>query len=132
MLGLLFAFSLGIFPGQGATQVVKVTVRDEAKPRPFSFEIRTKAEKSDTTPWEYLPAESLQYFPSRLLTSPPGRTYTVTVPQGLKQYAQICAFTNPDKPQKAVVETNKPVAGSGQFSVSLSLRSCQNLPKASK
>lgn len=132
MLSLLFAFSLGIFPDQAATQVVKVTVRDEGKPRPFSFEIRTKAEKNDTTPWEYLPAESLQYFPSRLLTSPPGRVYTVKVPPGLKQYAQICAFTNPGKSEKVVVETNKPVAGLGQFSVSLSLRSCQNLPKASK
>lgn len=132
MLSLLFAFSLGIFPGQEATQVVKVVVRDEGPPRPFSFEIRTKEEKSDATPWEYLPAESLQYFPSRLLTSPPGRVYTVRVPGDLKRYAQICAFTNPGKPQNVVVETNKPIAGSGQFSVSLSLRSCQNLPKASK
>jgi hypothetical protein len=129
MFGLLFAFALGVFPGQGATQVVKVTVRDEGLPRPFSFEIRTKAEKSDTTPWQYLPTESLQYFPTRLLTSPPGRTYTIRVPEGLKQYTQICAFSKPRESQAAVVATNKPADGPVQFSVSLSLRSCQNLPK---
>ena len=134
MLSLLFAFSLGIFPGQGATQVVKVTVRDEGPQRPFSFEIRTKAEKSDTTPWEYLPPESFSYFPSRLLTSPPGRIYSVRLPAtGLKRYGQICAISAPPSKQPLPVDPGKVApGGSSAFSVSLSLKSCMNLPKANK
>lgn len=134
MLSLLFAFSLGIFPGQGATQVVKVVVRDEGQARPFYFQIRTKAEKSEKVSWEYLPPESFSYFPSRLLTSPPGRIYSVRLPAtGLKRYGQICAISEPTSKQQLPVDPGKVApGGSSAFSVSLSLQSCMNLPSANK
>jgi len=134
MTGLLLAFALGVFPGQGATQVVKVVVRDEGKPRPFIFQVRTKDDRRADVPWEYLPAESFSYFPSRLLTSPPGRIYTVRLPSsGLKRYGQICARSEPTDKLPLPVDPSKVApGGSSGFSVALALQSCMNLPTASK
>jgi hypothetical protein len=130
VIGLLLAFSLGVFPDQGARQVVRVVVRDEGvKPRPFIFQIRTKADRSDKVPWEYLPPESLQYFPSRLLTSQQGRVFTVRIPAGLKQFSQVCALSEPKAEEAISIKPDQPVDGPAAFSLRLSLQSCQNLPK---
>jgi hypothetical protein len=112
----LLALATGIFadPMGMAFGSVRVMVRHQGPPLPFTLHVRTKETKE--AEWTYI--EQLTYFPVTLLTSPLGRQVRMQLPAGLKTYSQICSRLAPPEQSQA-----------SSFRVLLSVQSCANLPK---
>ena len=115
MLSLL-ALATGIIadPMGIAFGSVRVMVRHQGPPLPFTLHIRTKETKG--AEWTYI--DELTHFPVALKTSPLGRQVRLMLPAGLKAYSQVCSRLGPpEQPQQS------------SFQVLLSVQSCANLPK---
>lgn len=93
---------------------VRVMVRHQGPPLPFTLHIRTKETKR--AQWTYI--DKLTYFPVVLTTSPVGRQVRVLLPSGLKTYSQICSRLAPPNS-----------SSQSSFQVLLSIQSCANLPR---
>ena len=115
MLSLL-ALATGVIadPMGMAFGSVRVMVRHQGPPLPFTLHIRTKETKG--AQWSYI--DKITHFPVTLTTSPLGRQVRVQLPAGLKTYSQICSRLGPPEPLQA-----------SSFRVLLSVQSCANLPK---
>ena len=115
MLSLL-ALATGVIadPMGTAFGSVRVMVRHQGPPLPFTLHVRTKETKG--AEWTYI--DKLSHFPVVLTTSPQGRQVRVQLPAGLKQHSQICSRLGPPASSQA-----------SSFQVLLSVQSCANLPK---
>lgn len=114
----LFALSTGVIadPMGLSFGSVRVLVRHQGPPLPFTLHVRTKETRSEQ--WNYV--EGLDYYPRRLISSPLGRQVRLRLPTGLKSYSQVCARMEP------------PEQPSSEFRVDLSIQSCANLPSLNR